>query len=390
VRINFLAVVSLFLLALNLRPAITAVGPLVGSIQDTTGLSAAALGFLSSLPLLAFSAFAPLAKFGRRFGIERTVAIAMLMLAVGIVVRSGGSTAALFAGTVVLAAGIAVGNVLTPSIIKRDYPERVGPLTTIYALILALSAAMASGLAVPSERALPGGWRSALAIWAVPAAIAAVLWARAFLRPHRSAPPVDDSAAVSVWRSPLAWCVTGFMGLQSLCFYVSIAWLPKVFQDGGYDAAVAGLLITGFQVVSIVAGVLMPRLLSLRTARVSSLDGCVGGTGRFRLGRQLSFGARIHRSALDRSSSSRVAVSHVPIDGISARSVRSVALRVGARSVRRMDAAVRGIRSLRRDSGHRRVQGGTESHRESLILDSGQRRAALRSDGFVSDRRGNR
>lgn len=283
-RINFLAVVSLFLLALNLRPAITAVGPLVGSIQDTTGLSAAALGFLSSLPLLAFSAFAPLAKFGRRFGIERTVAIAMLMLAVGIVVRSGGSTAALFAGTVVLAAGIAVGNVLTPSIIKRDYPERVGPLTTIYALILALSAAMASGLAVPSERALPGGWRSALAIWAVPAAIAAVLWARAFLRPHRSAPPVDDSAAVSVWRSPLAWCVTGFMGLQSLCFYVSIAWLPKVFQDGGYDAAVAGLLITGFQVVSIVAGVLMPRLLSLRKdqsalAAAASLGIAIGVLG---------------------------------------------------------------------------------------------------------------
>lgn len=249
---------------MNLRPAITAVGPLVGSIQETTGLSAAAVGLLSSLPLLAFSVFAPLARFGRQIGIERTLAIAMLMLTVGILVRSGASTAALFGGTVVLAAGIAVGNVLAPSLIKRDYAERVGSLTTVYALILAMSAAMASGLAVPFERALPGGWRSALAVWVVPAAIAAVLWTRAFFQPHEPSPPPEDSATVSVWRSPLAWCVTGFMGLQSLCFYVSVAWLPKVFQDGGYDPAVAGWLITGFQVVSIFAGIALPRLLALR------------------------------------------------------------------------------------------------------------------------------
>ncbi|HEY8539775.1 MAG TPA: MFS transporter [Steroidobacteraceae bacterium] len=283
-RNNFLAVLSLFLLALNLRPAITAVGPLVGSIQDTTGLSAASIGLLSSLPLLAFSAFAPLAKFGGRLGIERTLAIAMLMLTVGILVRSAGSTVALFGGTIVLAAGIAVGNVLAPSIIKRDYAERVGSLTTVYAFILAVSAAIASGLAVPSERALPGGWQSALAIWAVPAALATLLWARVFFQPSQPAPPLRNSATTSVWRSPLAWCVTGFMGLQSLCFYVSIAWLPKVLQDSGYDAAVAGLLITGFQVVSILANAVLPRLLALRKdqsalAAAASLGIAVGVVG---------------------------------------------------------------------------------------------------------------
>src|SRR5690606_18374156 len=136
--------------------------------------------------------------------LERTLAIAMSMLLAGIVLRSTGSIAALFAGTLMLGAGIAVGNVLAPSIIKRDYPERVGSLTTAYALILALSAAISSGLAVPLERMLPGGWRSSLAIWAVPAAIAALLWAHASIRP-RPAPPVDDTVRASVWRSPLAW-----------------------------------------------------------------------------------------------------------------------------------------------------------------------------------------
>ena len=255
---------SFLLLAANLRPALTGVGPLVGSIQSTTGLSSAAVGFLSSLPLLAFATFAPLASFGRRIGLERTLAIAMFMLASGIVLRSAGSIWALFAGTLVLGAAIATGNVLAPSIIKRDYPDRVGSLTTVYALTLAMSAGVAAGLAVPLERVLPGGWRSSLAIWAVPAVIAALLWARASLRPRPPAPPADDSATVSVWRSPLAWWVTAFMGLQSLGFYVVISWFPLVIQDAGYDPAIAGLLITGFQLLSLGAGAAMPRLLALR------------------------------------------------------------------------------------------------------------------------------
>jgi CP family cyanate transporter-like MFS transporter len=284
VRTDLLSLVSFLLLALNLRPAITAVGPLVGSIQDTTGLSGAAVGLLSGLPLLAFAGFAPLARFVRRIGLERTLAIAMSMLVVGILLRSSGSTTALFAGTVVLGAGIAVGNVLAPSIIKRDYPERVGSLTTVYALILALSAAIASGLSVPFENVLPGGWRSALALWAIPAAVAALLWARASLHPRQPPPQTDASAKASVWHSPLAWCVTGFMGLQSLCFYVVVAWIPLVVQDTGYDPAEGGLLLTGFQLVSVAAGAALPRFLAWRQdqrllAALSSLSITTGILG---------------------------------------------------------------------------------------------------------------
>jgi len=239
VRKNFLPFLAFLLLAANLRPALTAVGPLVGSIQKATGLSGTSVGLLNSLPLLAFAAFAPLARFGRRVGLERTVAIAMFMLLVGVLLRSGGTTWALFAGTIVLGAGIAVGNVLAPTIIKRDYPERVGSLTTVYALVLALTAAIGTGLAVPFERSLPGGWQGALAIWAVPAVPAVAMWAYASLRPNDPAPPIEESATANVWRSPLAWCVTAFMGLQSLCFYVVVAWFPSVIQDSGYDPAVA-------------------------------------------------------------------------------------------------------------------------------------------------------
>ncbi|GAA4524287.1 MFS transporter [Chelativorans composti] len=261
---NILSFVSFFLLAFNLRPAITAIGPLVGNIQITTGLSSTAVGLLNSLPLLAFAAFASLADLGRRFGLERMLAFAMATLFVGILLRSAGPVWALFAGTLVLAAGIAIGNVLAPAIIKRDYSEHVGMLTTVYALVLALTASLGSGLAVPLERSLSGGWRASLAVWAIPAAAATLLWARSLLRAPHSASFPEIAPSASVWRSPLAWCVTAFMGFQSLGFYVVVAWLPSVIRDSGYDEATAGLLITGFQLVSLVAGLAFPRLLAFR------------------------------------------------------------------------------------------------------------------------------
>lgn len=263
-RRNILSFVALLILAANLRPALTTVGPLVSSIQDATGLSAAAVGLLSSLPLLALAAFAPIGNFVRRIGLERILAVSLVVLFVGILLRSSGSTFALFAGTLVLAAGIAVGNVLGPSLIKRDYPERVGTVTTIYVLVLALTAAVATGLSVPFEKWLPGGWRSSLAIWAIPAGLAALLWLF-MARPSPETPQaLSQSGASTVWRSPLAWSVAVFMGLQSIGFYVVVSWFPKIINDYGYDLTVAAFMVTCFQLISVASGAALPKFLALR------------------------------------------------------------------------------------------------------------------------------
>jgi CP family cyanate transporter-like MFS transporter len=255
------SLVALMFLAANLRPALTSVGPLIEQIRQTTGISLTAAGLLTSLPLVAFGALAPLAQFGRRFGMERTLGVALFLLTLGILIRSEGSIGALFAGSICLAAGIAVGNVLVPSLIKRDFPHRVKGVTTIYAVMLNLMPAISTSIVVPLSDWLPGGWRSALAVWAIPAAASLLFWLPATMRPPERGPLPRESGSPPLWRSSLAWQVTAFMGLQSLSYYITIAWFPAIFQSHGIGAARAGLLITLYQLVALTALPAVPVIL---------------------------------------------------------------------------------------------------------------------------------
>jgi CP family cyanate transporter-like MFS transporter len=253
---------ALLVVAANLRPALTGVGPLIEVIRQDLGLSATAAGLLNSLPLFAFAVFSPLAHFGARIGIERALLAAMLVLVAGIVVRSLGGSADLFGGTLLLGAGIAVGNVLVPSLIKRDFPDRVGDVTTAYAVVLALTAAIGSGVAVPLVHILPGGWQSALVFWAIPAALAIFhLALRLRAGAGRESANKVYAANVPIWRSLLAWQVTVFMGLQSFTYYVAVGWFPSVLQDIGYAPSAAGWIVTLFQIVALAATLVMPSLI---------------------------------------------------------------------------------------------------------------------------------
>ena len=247
-------VLALILLTINLRPALTSVGPLLEDIRAGMGISATAAGVLNSLPLLAFAVFSPLAQFARRFGMERTLTAVMALVSLGILMRSQGSVASLFAGSVILAAGIAVGNVLLPGLIKRDYPARVQGVTTIYVMAMGLSAAVAAGLAVPFSHWLPGGWNTALAVWAIPAMAAMLFWLPLAIRGAGQGAHARVAEPAAVWRSALAWQVTIFMGLQSLVFYVILGWFPAIMQDAGYSADTAGFMMTFFQILSLFIG----------------------------------------------------------------------------------------------------------------------------------------
>jgi len=152
------------LIAANLRPAVTTVGPLIDGIRADTGMSAAVAGLLTALPLLVFAAVSPLApRWARRIGIERTLLAAMVVLAAGLLLRSAGPIAALFAGTLVLGGAIAAGNVLLPSLVKQDFPHRAGLMTALYVTAVSGVAGLGSGLAVPLADDAGLGWRGSLA-----------------------------------------------------------------------------------------------------------------------------------------------------------------------------------------------------------------------------------
>lgn len=245
-------------IALNLRPALTGVGPLIGDIRQDTGLSNAALGLLTTLPLLAFgvvSALTPLAT--RRLGLERTLAAALLLLVAGILLRGLPSIALLYTGTLLLGVAIAFGNVLLPGLVKRDFPRRTGIMTSLYSSSMGIGATVGAGISVPLAVAF--GWRGSLAAWAVPAALALLVWIPQF---RRRTPPLRSrtlrDSLEYLGRSRLAWQVAAFMGLQSLTFYVIITWLPEILQSRGLDAEYAGLMLALTQATGILGTIVVP------------------------------------------------------------------------------------------------------------------------------------
>jgi MFS transporter, CP family, cyanate transporter len=284
---SVLLVLGIVLLAANLRPALTSVAPLIGQIRADTGISNGVAGLLTTLPLLAFGLLSPVApRVARGFGMERVLLVSLLVLAAGILLRWAGAVAALFLGTAILGAAIALGNVLLPGLVKREFPEHAGLMTSVYSTSLGISAALAAGVSVPLAQLDGIGWRGALAVWALPALLAGVAWLPQLGRSDR---PADLSARSSpgikdLWRSPLAWQVTLFMGLQSLAYYVTLTWLPEILQDGGMGAARAGWMLGLSQAVSIVAMFSAPVIAERRPSQRGVVAVAVGVSGAGALG----------------------------------------------------------------------------------------------------------
>lgn len=260
-----LLVWGLLVVAANLRAPLTGVGPVLDQIQAEMGLSPMTAGLLTTLPLLAFAALSPLVpKLTARHAPERVLAWALVVLAIGVGLRWVPTALGLFTGTTLIGVGAAVGNVLLPSLIKRDFPTKVGLLTAAYATVMGGVAAVASGIAVPLSEVAPGGWRSGIGCWLVLIVIGIVLWL-----PQTHSTRLRQGTVRRVrlpWRSGLAWAVTAFMGLQSLGFYAVITWLPQILQDtGGTTPADAGWLLFLFQAVAVITSLAVPAAMRSKT-----------------------------------------------------------------------------------------------------------------------------
>ncbi|KLU09608.1 MULTISPECIES: MFS transporter [Kocuria] len=261
-----LGFLGVLLIGVNLRVGFVTVGPLLEEISRDLGISAGQAGLLTGLPLAMFALFSPVAPaVAARTGLDRALWLSLLLLTAGIVGRSAPVPGAVWLGTALVGIGIAFLNVLLPSLVKREFPQRVSQVTGLYTSIQGAVAAAGSALVVPIAHAGTGGWRLALAVWAVLAALALLLllpWLRQ--RPAAAGPHGTAADRFrSPWRSALGWQVTLFMGLQSVAFYVYMAWLPSIERSHGVSATTAGTHMALFLLVGMAAslssGALMHR-----------------------------------------------------------------------------------------------------------------------------------
>lgn len=265
----------LLLTAANLRAPVTAVGPVLENIRHAFGLTAAAAGFFNFIPLMMFALLAPVAAIaGNRFGLERSLWIALLLITSGSVARWLPSEVALWIGTFMLSAGIAAANVLLPPLIKRDFTQHTAKYIGLYAATMSLTASFASGIAVPLATLSSADWRLSLGVWAVPGMIALLAWLPLLTARAASLNPTRQPASAggtSPWRSAIGWQVSLFMGLQSLAFYTLIDWFTPYAQARGFSQTEAGWLLFLYQAIAIVANLgCMVVLKRLRDARLTA------------------------------------------------------------------------------------------------------------------------
>ena len=247
--------------ALNLRPAIAAVPPVLEAIQLDLGLSATAAGLLTALPVVCMGAFAPAgAALARRVGQEAAVSCALALVAAGTLVRGlGASAVTLYGGTLACGIGIAVGGVLLPRVVKAWFPSRPGAVTGLYTAGLVTGAMLASAATVPLMEALGVGWPAGIAVWGLLAAAALAVWVPATRR-LRTAAELAPRPARLPWGSGVAWRVTLYMGLQSLLYYAALTWLSPLYLDAGWEAGRAGLLLGVFSFTQIFSALAVPAL----------------------------------------------------------------------------------------------------------------------------------
>ncbi|WP_437888329.1 CynX/NimT family MFS transporter [Phytobacter sp. V91] len=261
-RQGWLLIAGILMIATTLRVTFTGAAPLLDAIRGDYGLTTAQTGMLTTLPLLAFALISPLAAgVARRMGMERSLFAAMLIICLGIAIRSFPSPILLFSGTAIIGCGIALGNVLLPGIIKRDFSHQVARLTGAYSLTMGAAAALGSALIVPLAMTR-AGWHGALLMLAVFPLLALLLWMPQLKNRQPasiSASPVSQNRGI--WRSALAWQLTLFLGINSLIYYVVIGWLPAILLSYGYSEVEAGSLHGLLQLATASPGILIPLIL---------------------------------------------------------------------------------------------------------------------------------
>ena len=248
--------------AVNLRPAIAAVPPVLAAIRSDLGLSATGAGLLTALPVVCMGLFAPVgAALGRRVGREAAVSCALALVGCGTLVRGlAASAVPLYGGTLVAGIGIAMGGALLPGVVKAWFPSRAGAVTGLYTAGLVAGAMLASAATAPLVDALGVGWPAAIGAWGLLAVAALAAWMLVTRRRHAAGEPAPGRLRLP-WGSGVAWRITVYMGSQSLLYYATLTWLSPLYLAAGWSASRAGLLLGLFSLTQVFSALAVPALV---------------------------------------------------------------------------------------------------------------------------------
>ncbi|OOV38314.1 MFS transporter [Staphylococcus sp. MB371] len=241
--------IGILLIGASLRAPITSVGIALPSIKDTLNLSNTSVSLITIIPLLSFAVISLFAaKISHKFGLERTVFGALILICVGIALRAITGVSWLYVGMILIGVGIAFGNVLTPGIIKMNFPLRIGIMTGYYTVVMNIFGSVSSYVTAPLVKHF--NYNIAISLIGIVTFIGIITWSFQ-LNKHETVNSSQTTTNINVWKSPLSWQITLLMGGQSMIFYSLINWLPEFLLSHGTPINEAGIYLSILQLAII-------------------------------------------------------------------------------------------------------------------------------------------
>lgn len=248
----WLVLCAMILLATNMRAPIVALGSIAPIVQAVLGISETQIGWLGAVPMLTFAIGALISpSIGKRFGLENTLIVMIGLLTIGLIIRTVFATwMGFLVGTLMLTLAIGFANTLAAPVIKQRTPKHIPLITGLFSLVMTVSAGVVAGVVLPLSEQV--GWQWALGGWSLLGIFAIVIWIFLRLRlgssSHQAVDiPTAGHSDISMWRTPFAWQIAAFMGLQSLLFYTVASFLPSIWLSKGLHAVQAGQMNSVFQ-----------------------------------------------------------------------------------------------------------------------------------------------